>query len=119
MFVRLITSLIIFALLLTPASISANHAPNVNHGKLTSKNKKLNSVYKKQGEKIQNAFNRYQKKAAKIWGKEAVMPSAKRDVTYRNNFKERSIVNYDEGMVKIELALKPDIAKNPKHRQRN
>ncbi len=118
MFVRLITSLLIFSLLLTPASISANHAPNVNHGKLTSKNKKLNSVYKKQTEKIQNAFRQYQKKAAKIWGKEAVMPSAKRDVTYRNNFKERSIVDYDEGMVKIELALKPGIAKNPKHRQR-
>ncbi len=118
MFVRLITSLLIFALLLTPASISANHAPNANHGKLTSKNKKLNPIYKKQGGEIQNAFKQYQKKAAKVWGKEAVMPSAKRDVTYRNNFKERSIVDYDEGMVKIELALKPGIAKNPKHTQR-
>jgi len=118
MLVRLITSLFIFTLMLTPASISANHLPDTGHGKLTSKNKKLNTVYKKQGEKIQKAFRQYQKKVTKVWGKEAVMPGAKRDVTYRNNFRERSIVDYGEGKVKIELALKPDIAKNPKHTQR-
>ena len=118
MFAHLVTALLVFTLLFTPASISANHIPNLSHGKLTSKNKKLNPAYKKQNEKIQKAFKRYQKKVAKVWGKEAVMPDAKRDVTYRNNFKERSIVDYDEGMVKIELALKPSLAKNPKHTQR-
>ena len=118
MFAHLVTALLVFTLLFTPASISANHIPNLSHGKLTSKNKKLNPAYKKQNEKIQKAFKRYQKKVAKVWGKEAVMPDAKRDVTYRNNFKERSIVDYDEGMVKIELALKPSLAKKPKHTQR-
>jgi len=118
MLARLITSLLIFTLLLTPASVLAKHAPNANHEKLTSKNKKLNPVYKKQRAKVRKAFRQYQKKVAKVWGKETVMPGAKRDVTYRNNFKERSIVDYDEGRVKIELALKPGIAKNPKHTQR-
>jgi len=118
MFVRLITSLLVFSLLLTSVSISANHAPNASHEKLISQNKKLNLVYKKQREKIQSAFRQYRKKIAKVWGNEAIIPNAKRDVTYRNNFKERSIVDYDEGMVKIELALKPDIAKNAKHTQR-
>jgi len=118
MFSRLTTSLLVFTLLLTPASISANHAPDISHGKLTDNNKKLNSVYKRQGEKTQKAFKQYQKKISTVWGKETVMPSAKHNVTYRNNFKERSIVKYDEGVVKIELALKPNIAKNPKHVQR-
>ena len=118
MFAHLVTALLVFTLLFTPASISANHIPNLSHGKLTNKNKKLNPAYKKQNEKIQKAFRRYQKKVAKVWGKETVMPDAKRDVTYRNNFKERSIVDYDEGMVKVELALKPSLAKNPKHTQR-
>jgi len=118
MFARLITSLLTFVLLLSPASITANHAPDINHGKLTGKNKKLNPVYKKQEEKVRKAFRQYKKKVANVWGKESVMPDAKRDVTYRNNFKERSIVDYGEGMVKIELALKPGIAKNPKNTRR-
>jgi len=117
MFVRLITSLLIFSLLLTSVSISANHAPNASHERLISQNKKLTSIYKKQRVKVQSAFKQYRKKIAKVWGSEVVIPNAKRDVTYRNNFKERSIVDYDEGMVKIELALKPGIAKNTERTQ--
>ena len=64
--------------------------------------------------KLQKAFKQYQKKVATVWGKEAVLPAATQDVTYRDNFKQRSIVDYDEGVVKVELALKPDAAQNTK-----
>ena len=69
--------------------------------------------------KLQKAYKQYQEKVATVWGSESVMPAAKQDVTYRDNYKQRSIVDYDEGVVKVELALKPDTAQNNKrnHRQ--
>jgi len=117
MFFRAIISLLILSLILMPMSVSASHAPNKPHGKLSS-SKKLDLAYKKQSKKIQAAFKKYKKKIGKVWGKESVLPDAKHDVTYRNNFKQRSIVDYEEGVVKIELALKPSTAKNAKSIQR-
>lgn len=117
MFVRFIISLLVVSLVLMPILASASHSPNKPHGKLTAK-KKLNPAFKKQSKKIQAAFKKYKKKIGKVWGKEAVLPDAKHDVTYRNNFKQRSIVDYEEGVVRIELALKPSAAKNAKTIQR-
>lgn len=115
MLIRIITALLVFTLALTPVMVSATHFPNTPHGKISSSsNKKLSVNYKKQAKKIQAAFKKYKKKVGKVWGKATVLPDAKHDVTYRNNFKERSIVDYDKGVVKIELALKPNIAKNTK-----
>ncbi len=110
-----ITSLIILGLILAPAASVANHSPShmTEHKAATSKTqKKLSVAHKKYEKRLQKAFRQYQKKIAKVWGKEAIVPDSKQDVTYRNNFKQRSIVDYGEGVVKIELALKPSIAKN-------
>lgn len=114
--IRTITALLILSLILAPLPAFANHLPNVPHDKLThsSHNHKVNSAYEKQDESIQKAFTKYKKKVGKVWGKESVIPDAKHDVTYRNNFKERSIVDYDEGVVKVEIALKSDKSQNPK-----
>lgn len=116
---RVISSLLIFSLLLAPVSVFANHSPNKPHEKITaSKSKKISPAYDQQAKKIQAAFKKYKKKIGKVWGKEMVIPDAKHDVTYRNNFKQRSIVDYDEGVVRIELALKPSAAKNARTTQR-
>jgi len=114
---KIITSLITLSLLLAVTSVAAGHLPShkTEHKALTSKTtNNLSAAHKSHEKKLQKAFQQYKKKVAKVWGKEAVIPDSKRDVTYRDNYKQRSIVNYDEGVVKVELALKPGIAKNPK-----
>ena len=105
--------LIIIVFLIASASIEANHRPDAPHGKITAKpSKSLHGLkqaqHEKHRKKIARAYSKYKKKVGKVWGKEAVVPSAKRDVTYRNNLKERSIVDYEKGLVKVELALMPD-----------
>lgn len=104
--------LTIIAFLTTSASVEANHQPGVPHGKIIAKpSKSLRGLkqaqHEKHRKKIARAYNKYKKKVGKVWGKEAVVPSAKRDVTYRNKLKERSIVDYEKGLVKVELALIP------------
>ncbi|HEC19037.1 MAG TPA: DUF3393 domain-containing protein [Gammaproteobacteria bacterium] len=113
---RLVSTLLIFSLIFAPLPVFANH--NSGHGKSISSKKKITVQYKKQEKRLQQAFKQYKKKVTKVWGREAVLPDAQRDVTYRNNFKERSIVDYAEGVVKVELALKPTQAKNPHITQR-
>ena len=117
--IRSISSLLILIFILAPAPVFAHHLPNVPHDKLTTSNQTpLDAAYKKQDKELQKAFRQYKQKVGKVWGKEAVIPDAKRDVTYRNNYRERSIVDYDEGVVKVELAFKANKAKNPKMLQR-
>lgn len=113
----IITSSITLSLILALAPVFAGHLPShkTEHDTLTSNTKsKLTRAHKDHEKKLQKAFRQYKKKVAKVWGKEAVIPDSKRDVTYRDNYKQRSIVNYDDGVVKVELALKPVIAENPK-----
>ena len=115
----IITSLISLSLMLAFTPVVADHLPShkTEHKALTSKTN-LSAAHKKHEKKLQKAFRQYKKKVAKVWGKEAVIPDSKRGVTYRDNYKQRSIVNYDEGVVKVELALKPGIAENQKTAQR-
>jgi len=117
---KIITSLIAVGFVLALAPVAADHLPShkTAHKHLSSKTttatKKIMAANKKYEKKLQKAFKQYKKKVAKVWGKEAVIPDSKRDVTYRDNYKQRSIVDYDGGVVKIELALRPNSAKNPK-----
>ena len=69
-------------------------------------------AYKKQ---LQDAFKVYKKSVAKVWGnKKSVIPNNKRHVSYQKNLKQRSIIDYNKGKVKVEIALSPKEAKNPK-----
>ena len=118
---KIITSIIALSVVLALATVLESYLsdsktkPNLT---ITAE-KKLAIAQEKHEKKQLAAFKEYKKKVAKVWGKEAIVPDAKRDVTYRDNYKQRSIVDYDEGLVKVELALKPDNAKNSKsmHRQ--
>ena len=68
-------------------------------------------IYKKQ---LQDAFKAYKKKVAVVWGKKnSVIPSRKRDVSYQDNLKQRSIIDYKKGKVTVDIALSPADAKNP------
>ncbi|MCK4710931.1 MAG: DUF3393 domain-containing protein, partial [Gammaproteobacteria bacterium] len=63
---------------------------------------------------LQDAFKVYKKSVAKVWGnKNSVIPNKKRNVSYQQNLKQRSIIDYKRGRVKVDIALSPKEAKNP------
>lgn len=67
-------------------------------------------AYKKQ---LQDAFKQYKESVAVVWGnKKSVIPNKKRDVSYQNKLKQRSIIDYTKGIVKVDIALDPGDAKN-------
>jgi len=67
-------------------------------------------LYKKE---LQDAFTAYKQKVAGVWGKKkAVIPTKKRDVSYLGNLKQRSIIDYDKGQVKVDIAVTPEEAGN-------
>jgi len=57
---------------------------------------------------VQKAIQKFEEKTAHVWGDETVVPSAKQDVTYSNNLSERSIINYEDGSVVVEIAVNLD-----------
>jgi len=63
---------------------------------------------------IQSAIKKYEEKTAHIWGDATVTPDPRQDVTYRNNQTERSIINYEEGKVIVEIAINLDKSMNKK-----
>lgn len=54
---------------------------------------------------VQEAMQEFEEKTAHIWGDETKIPNPRQDVTYRNNQSERSIINYEEGSVVVEIAV--------------
>ncbi|MDY0132002.1 MAG: murein transglycosylase domain-containing protein [Desulforegulaceae bacterium] len=68
--------------------------------------------YKKE---LKESFLDYKKKASQVWGqKNAVMPDKKIWVQYRDNMKERNIVDFESGKAIVEIAAEPDDAKDKK-----
>ena len=104
--------LLVLALLAGPPNAVAHHQGKAHDKPYVSARAKTDAGYRKQREQIARAYGQYRKKAARVWGKETVLPDARRDVTYRDRMRQRSIVDYAEGVVKVEVALKPGSAKH-------
>jgi len=67
-------------------------------------------AYKKE---LQDAFKQYKKSVATVWGnKKSVIPSKKLDVSYQDKLRQRSIIDYKKGTVKVEVVLNPNQAKD-------
>jgi len=104
-------SLLVFVLLLGPPSAGAHHqAGKLHQGARGEARTKLETAYERQRERIARAYRDYEKKVARVWGGEVVLPDARRDVTYRDRMRQRSIVDYAEGVVKVEVAMSPGSA---------
>ena len=58
--------------------------------------------YKKE---ILAAFGLYEEKTAQVWGKDTVVPDTNIGVTYYNSLNQRSIVDYEKGTIKVEVAV--------------
>jgi len=61
---------------------------------------------------VQQAMDKFEKKTAHVWGDETELPSADQDVVYRNDQTERSVINYKNGSVVVEIAVNLDKSKN-------
>ena len=67
-------------------------------------------AYKKQ---LQDAFKLYKQSVSAVWGNQkSVIPNKKLNVSYQNKLKQRSIIDYKKGLVKVDIALDPRDAKN-------
>jgi membrane-bound lytic murein transglycosylase C len=103
-------SVILWGLCLIASPSNAHHL-GVEHSPpaaaTPSQQQQREARYQRQREKIREAYSEYRKKVSRVWGAETVVPDAKRDVTYRDNLTQRSIVDYEAGLVKVELVVPP------------
>jgi membrane-bound lytic murein transglycosylase C len=110
---RILPTYSLLLLFWLPWPVSAHHTPD-HSGEMpaASPKKKIDAGYQRQSQQIKAAYQQYAHKVTVVWGDAAELPNAKRDVTYRNRLKQRSIIDYDQGMVKVELAVDPAQAKD-------
>jgi len=104
------TLLILLAFVLWIKPIEAHHTASHTQSQFSKDTQKRN-LHKniiERNKAILKAYEEYQEKAARIWGGEAVVPDSKTSVTYRDNLNQRSIVDYEQGQVKVELAISPE-----------
>jgi len=67
-------------------------------------------AYKKQ---LLSAFALYKKSVARVWGSQhSDIPTNTTDVSYQKALKQRSIIDYKTGHIKVELAVSPNDANN-------
>lgn len=99
-----------------PGSLLADHIKFHKTEKTppTSAKNKTDRDIIRYNKKLLSAYNKYQKKAAKIWGAESLKPDPNKDVTYRDDFRQRSEVDYEQGVVSVELAIASDRDNSPK-----
>lgn len=111
--IPLVGFVVILLLLVLSAPFNVAFKNEKSHEELPPSVKQQTDIqYQQQDSGIAQAFTQYKKKVAQVWGDEAVLPDAKRDVTYRDNLHQRSIVDYEEGVVTVELAVPTDKAQN-------
>jgi len=54
---------------------------------------------------IDAAFKEYQRKTAAVWGRDNAVPNGKRWVSYIDKLNQRSVVDFEKGVIDVELAL--------------
>lgn len=88
------------------ASHNAKHGSAKDHAEKTvSPQHSLQQELENYERDIKAAINVYKEKTAKVWGDEVIIPDSKTDVTYRNDLTERSVVDYEEGTIQVEIAI--------------
>lgn len=108
---RVVGRSLLLGVLLVSIPAVANHQGNKSHDETrVSLKERRDAAYQRQNREIARAYDKYQRKVARVWGKEAVLPDARREVTYRDQMRQRSIVDYAGGMVRVEVAVKPATA---------
>jgi membrane-bound lytic murein transglycosylase C len=101
------TLLILLAFSLWIRPIEAHHTAEHqdNDVKPVPQQKKTYHEILQRNKAILQAYEEFEEKSAQVWGTDTVVPSAKTSVTYHNNMNQRSVVDFEQGKVKVELAL--------------
>ncbi len=113
---RIIVFMVVFSVGSWP--VYANHLGVDHETDYAQEQQDLNSANEKEWadykQELNAAIQALKAKTARIWGDDEVLvPNPKKDVTYRNDFKQRSIVDYEHGTVQVEWAMRPHKASNP------
>lgn len=93
------------------ASHGAGHRVDQQTKSPVSLKKKIERKIAQYKKDILAAFSLYKEKTAQIWGSKTVEPDPNISVTYRDNLKQRSIVDYEEGTIKVEVAIADNVDK--------
>ena len=86
----------------------AHHLASQNQSVYEHHPSRTDQDLKKYTRKLSQAYENYRKNTSQVWGDDTVLPDARTDVTYRDNYKQRSIIDYEQGKVSVELAIKED-----------
>ncbi|MDH5326136.1 MAG: murein transglycosylase domain-containing protein [Gammaproteobacteria bacterium] len=104
-------SLLVAAMAVPSQYSIADHTESHQLNKFMGAKKAADLELLRRNEEVREAYDKFKKVTAVVWGNEAVVPSADIEVTYRDNLSQRSVVNYEHGTVKVELAVSPTKAK--------
>lgn len=109
------TPLILLTFVLWIGPIEAHHTASHTASELehVSVQQKRRDELIKRNKAILQAYRDFEEKSAQIWGNEAIVPSSKVAVTYRDNLQQRSVVDFEKGTVKVELAVAPGHGEDP------
>ena len=70
--------------------------------------KQVKDEFEKYRAEIDAAFKEYKRKTGAIWGKDNKLPSGKQWVSYIDKLNQRSVVDFEKGVVNVEVALPSD-----------
>ena len=102
---RILLILLAFSLWIRPieAHHTAEHQEN-DYKPVETKNEKYHEILQR-NKAILDAYQEFEEKAGQVWGSEALVPDAKTSVSYHDNMQQRSVVDFEQGTVRVELAL--------------
>lgn len=67
--------------------------------------KQVKDEFEKYRAEIDAAFKEYKRKTGAVWGKDNKLPSGKQWVSYIDKLNQRSVVDFEKGVVNVEVAL--------------
>lgn len=100
----------LLVLSITGQAVADHRASNSHQQSPPSAKNRVQAQYARQRAEIVAAYRALEKEVAEKWGSEALVPSPTRDVTYRDNLRQRSVIDYEGGLVKVQLLIGRDKA---------
>jgi len=101
---RILLIMLVFAY--SSGLVQANHGGDHHSEKAAPTFKrKIEQKIAQFKKEILEAFSLYEEKTAQVWGEDTVVPDTNIGVTYHNSLNQRSIVDYEKGTIKVEVAV--------------
>ena len=90
--------------------IASSHAENFDDWKKQQQSGfvQAKDEFEEYKAEVDAAFKEYQRKTAAVWGKDNKMPDGKRWVSYIDKLNQRSVVDFEQGVINVEVAMPRD-----------